>query len=238
MNQNVNIFKSGTLQKPKGCSFYSMTNCDENTKKPMCDEQAKWQGPGGGRSTFYTTWSFYAIIFGSIIVIPFLLLSKFTHLGNNKIFTYILLSLLIGIAINSIGVAVTSQALVVDWKPVSGIPGKESLIREKWVEWFTKLNIRVHLIPVIASIFILILITKIPYKVSCHQLMITSIVLPVIFFFIWASIPVPISPNSKQSTNIFNKASYVYNKPTLLVESTLPITIILITILYVYFCKQ
>ena len=46
------------LQTDKGedsPSFFKV----EKTCKP--DDSAKWKGPGGGASSFYTTWSFYAI---------------------------------------------------------------------------------------------------------------------------------------------------------------------------------
>jgi hypothetical protein len=226
-----------SLEKPAGCSFFYIDKCGKDNK-PLCNEKSKWQGPGGGKNKYYTTWSYYAIILASIIVVPFYFLAKFTNLANSKLFIFIMLSLLIGIAINSIAVGVTSQCLVAEWKPVSGKEDEESLIREKWVEWFTKTNIRAHLVPVLLSILILIIITKIPYNFTSNNLIMSSILVPVIYFFIWDITPIPIKENSKQTTNIFNKPKYVYNNPSFYVEMTLPLTVILLTIMYIKLCKQ
>jgi hypothetical protein len=62
-------FKDELLSQSKSdCNFY-------NIKGTTCDKNAVWKGPGGGKSSFYTTWSYYSIIVATIAA---LLLSPYS----------------------------------------------------------------------------------------------------------------------------------------------------------------
>ena len=230
-NENISC-KNDPCNKSCTPSFFKQNSC-------TCSPKAKWKGPGGGPLSFYTTWSFYAIF--AIIFITFIgggLLS-FTKLSKSNVASYIILALIIGFAANSIAVGITSQILVdYNWKPLSGKDTDKTAISESWVKKFNLLNLKVHLLPVLISIIILICIVKIPWTGSKHWLYIISCIVPILFFFIWACIPIPVSEGSNTKSTPFNKASIVYNNPSIPIELTLPISIFIIIALFVFAAKK
>ena len=205
-------------------------------KKPVYPiGKAKWKGPGGGKAAFYTTWSFYGIIAATIftvILVPLLfLIPKFS---SSEFGSTLCLALVIGFAVNSLAVALTSQFLLnFNWKPLD--PNNRTAADEKWIEKLNNINAKVHLLPIILSLFILTLIISVPWKGNKTILYFGSCLVPIVFFSIWLIVPVPTSPdkNNKTETKPWNKIAHVYNFPSAWIMSLLPIGIILATILYV-----
>jgi hypothetical protein len=157
---------------------------------------------------------------------------------QNKYVSTALLGLLIGFAANSIGVGVVSQLLVTENKPlVTSKTGEPPLITQDWLTYFNKLNSRVHLVPVLFAILILLLVIRIPCSASPGILACTSIAIPVVFFFIWACVPIPTHAGSKEHTTPFNKAAVVYKSPPFSIEGFLPAAILLVTVLTVYVAR-
>ena len=226
--------------KPKSCSFFSEV-CTNG--KATCLPDADFEGPGGGSSAFYTTWSYYAILIATFIVLPVTLLlanlpGTKEFWKQNKYVSTILLGILIGFAVNSIGVGIVSQLLVTENKPlVSTKSGKLPLVTQDWLKYFNKLNSRVHLVPVLFAILILLLVIRIPCSTSSSVLICTSIAIPVVFFFIWACVPIPVSTGSKEHTTPFNKSAVVYNSPPFSLEGFLPAAIVIVTVLTVYVAR-
>lgn len=235
---DVSIMPVGS--KPKSCSFFSEV-CTNG--KVTCLPDANFQGPGGGSGAFYTTWSFYAILIATFIVLPVtLLLTKLPGTKEfwkqNKYISTILLGILIGFSANSIGVGVVSQLLVTENKPlVSTKTGKSPLITQDWLTYFNKLNSRVHLVPVLFAILILLLVIRIPCSTLPSVLMCTSIAIPVVFFFIWACVPIPVRTGSKEHTTPFDKAAVVYKSPPFSIEGFLPAAIVIVTVITVYVAR-
>ena len=95
-------------------------------------------------------------------------------------------------------------------------------------------NINSHLVPVLFSILLLGAITSVPWSGSKKYLYILSCFVPLIFFIIWCSIPVK---NKKHKLCFGKKISKIYNNPSLITQSTLPITILLSGALYVFIMR-
>ena len=235
MEQNQRVASHAT--KPVGCSFFKSDVCDDN--KPECDGAATWQGPGGGSASFYTTWSYYAVLLCTFIILPVVwFVATKTRAKHSRTFSYITMPILIGIAANSIGVGIVSQLLITrNWKPLSK-SGNPVLIKEQWVKWFTSLNTTVHLTPVLLSLLILLCVTPMPWSGTKPIMILISILVPVLMFCVWAAVPVPVSVGSTRKTSFFNKAAHVYNAPSFAIESALPIAIILVSVLYVVVIKK
>jgi hypothetical protein len=197
------------------------------------DPNAIWKGPGGGKSAFYTTWSYIALAVTCIFAIIFIpILRTNSKLASSK-FSIIGIALIIGFAVNSVAVAVTSQAMLdFSWKPID--PNNDVLITEKWVKDFNKLNVTIHIFPLIFSLILLASIITVPWSGDKKTLYIISCAIPIIYLIIWSCVPVPIKKGSDKKTNPFNKPSVVYNSPQLSVEILLPVTILLVCALYVY----
>jgi hypothetical protein len=195
----------------KPCTLFDMDNCV---------------------SSFYTTWSFTAIIltlFFAIIMIP--LFHNFEKLSSSVISSYIVFSIIIGFSINSIAVAVSSQILIgTSWKKFE--KNKGDIINLKFVEKFTNENIKMHLIPVIISLLLLFLITNVPWSGKKIYLYITSCLVPIVFFFVWASKSIPDGKNHK--TTILNKSKIIYDQPDLITKISLPLTVLLGTAFYIF----
>ena len=131
------------------------------------------------------------------------------------------LSMIIGFAVNSIGVAVTAQLLLAfNWKPLD--PDTEIAVAERWTKKLTTTNIKVHLFPVLISIALLAAVITIPWCNKKISLWLCSIAVPAIFFFIWACVPVAVEEGSSKKTTVLNKAKVVYNRPNALVMLSLP----------------
>lgn len=198
------------------------------------DPNADWVGPGGGPSEFYTTWSYFGILticVFALITIP--LLHKIPKLSASKIASTIILAIIIGFAANSIGVAVASQGLLdFNWKPLD--PHANVAISEKWVKMLNKINLRVHLFPVLLALGLLAAVVTVPWSGSKLYLYLGACAVPVLFFLIWVCVPIPVKKGSSQKTTPLNKASVVYNTPPFTIEGLLPLTIIIIVLLYVY----
>ena len=116
-----------TLRSTEDKPFYFEKTCTPNQK-------ATWKGPGGCPASFYTTWSFYGIIAATIftlILVPLLfMLPKFS---NSEFMSTFCLALVIGFAVNSLAVALTSQFLLnFNWKPLD--PNNRTAADEKWIE--------------------------------------------------------------------------------------------------------
>ena len=221
------------IAQPAKCT--TSDNCDFfylDRSKP--DPNARWIGAGGGPAEYYTTWSYYAIIsvcIFTLIAIP--LMWKVPKLSSSKIASIIILAIIIGFAANSLAVAVTAQGLIsFNWKPLD--QHARVAISEKWVKRFNNINLKVHLFPVLLSMVLLAAVVTVPWTGSKLHLYLASCAIPIIFFFIWACVPIPIHKGSSQKTNPFNKASTVYNSPPLSVELLLPLMIFLVVLLYVY----
>jgi len=222
------IMSQTTLSK-SGCDFYTLEGA-------TCDKNAVWKGPGGGKSSFYTTWSYYAIIVSTIaalFIIP--LFHRVPSLKNSPLMAYTLLAILVGFAANSMAVAVASQGLLgFDWHHLDPTQDGEVLITEEWVKTMNKVNITVHLIPLILSIIILFLVINVPWSGNKRTLVLASCFVPIVLFTIWVCVPVPVKPGSSKKTTPFTKVEVVYDKSSPIIESFLPITIIFICVLYVY----
>ena len=204
----------------------------QDTCKP--DERARWVGPGGGPTAFYTTWSFYAIIatvLFSCIALP--ILHMVPKAARSKPISIIILALIVGFAANSIGVAITAQMLLsFNWKPLD--PTTEIAVAEKWAKNLTTTNIKVHLVPAAISLLLLAAVITVPWCQKKTILWISSIVIPTLFFGIWSCVPVPFEKGSIKKTTIFNKAARVYNHPSALIMLSLPAAVISAAALYVY----
>ena len=221
------ITKKVSCDTTDSCNFFY-----QDYSEP--DPNAQWVGPGGGPSEFYTTWSYFAILsvcVFALITIP--LLHKIPKLSSSKIVSTIILAIIIGFAANSIGVAITSQGLLdFNWKPLD--PDANVAISEKWVKMLNKINLRVHLFPVILALGLLAAVVTVPWSGSKLYLYLVSCAIPVLFFIILVCVPIPVKKGSSQKTNPLNKASVVYNTPSFTIEALLPLTIIVIVLLYVY----
>lgn len=221
------ISKTAECTTPDNCDFFY-----QDQSKP--DPNAKWVGPGGGPAQFYTTWSYFAIIAVSVfaaVAIP--LMWKVPKLSSSKVFSTIILAVIIGFAANSLGVAVTAQGLLdFNWKPLD--PHARVAISEKWVKMLNRINLKVHLFPVLLSLALLAAVVTVPWTGSKTHLYLAACAVPVIFFFIWACVPIPVSKGSSKKTNPFNKASVVYNSPPFSIEVLQPLTIFIMALLYVY----
>jgi len=198
------------------------------------DPNAQWSGPGGGPAQFYTTWSYFAIIaVACLAVLGVLLLHKSKRIASSKVASIIILAVIIGFAANSLAVAVTSQGLLnFNWKPLD--PHARVAVSEKWVKTLSKINLKVHLFPVLLSLALLAAVVTVPWSGKKLHLYIVACAIPVLFFFIWACVPIPVSKGSSKKTNPFNKASVVYNSPPFSIEVLQPLTIFIMALLYVY----
>lgn len=205
----------------------------EKGAKP--DPNVKWSGPTNP-SAYFTTWSYYAIIatlFFAVISIP--ILYKYKNLQSSR-FAILILAIIIGFSANTLAVGATSQGLMnYNWRPLD--PNNPVLVKEEWLVKFNRKNLKVHLIPVIISIFLLVLITAAPWKGSKVELFCLSVFIPIIFFMIWLCVPVAKKKGSKEKTNPFNKASIVYSSPPIFIELLQPLVIILMCAAYVYIIR-
>ena len=217
-----------SLRTTEDQPFFFETQCG----KP--NENAKWRGPGGGPSSFYTTWSFWAIIATTIftlLIVPLLFfVPKFS---NSELMSSLSLAIIIGFAVNSLAVALTSQFLLnFNWKPLD--PNNRTAADENWIKKLNNINAKVHLLPIILSLFILTLIIKAPWKGNKTILYFASCLVSVIFFIVWLCVPVPVSPdNKKDKTRPWNKIAYVYNFPDAWIMGLFPVAIVFGTVLFV-----
>ena len=220
------MFKN-SLQTKNGPDFYYKHGATP-------DPNAKWVGPGGGPSSFYTTWSYYAIIAtGIFATISFAILHRFPSVAKSKVWSIVILGLVIGFATNTMGVGIVSQALLTsNWKPLD--PKHEVLVTESWAQKLNKINLRVHLIPILLALVLLCAVVTVPWSGSKFHLYIASCVVSTVFFFVWSLVPVPISPTSNKKTNPFTKVSTVYSSPSVPIELLLPASILLFSGLYVF----
>ena len=219
--------------KPTDCTFYSK-KCTNG--ELTCIPDSDFKGPGGGSSKFYTTWSFFAILVVLIVVLPgaYITSDWLPNKWNNKLISGAFLAVLIGFAANSVGVGVTSQFLVTKGKPlVQTQNGELPLITQEWLKWFNELNSKVHLVPVLLSLFIIVMVGRLPWSGGSLELILPAVIIPVVFFFIWALVPIPKEKGSKEMTTPWNKASVVYNSPPFSIEAWLPICIFLVVVLTV-----
>ena len=221
------ITGSSTCSSTSDCDFFF-----QDTAKP--DPKATWGGPSGGPSEFYTTWSYYAIIAVCIFAVFGIgLLHTSSRVASSKVASIAILAVIVGFAANSLAVAVTAQGLLsFNWKPLD--PNDRVAISEKWVKKLNNMNLNVHLMPALLALVLLAAVVTVPWSGKKLHLYLTACVVPVIFFFIWACVPIQVSKGSKKKTTPFNKASVVYNYPSLPIELLLPLTIFIVTLLYVY----
>ena len=164
---------------PNACDFFY-----QDSAKP--DPDAKWVGPGGGPSAFYTTWSYFAIIavcVFALVAIP--VLWKIEKVSSCKVASTAILAVIIGFAANSLAVAVTSQGLLnFNWKALD--PKAPVAVSETWVKKLNRINLTVHLFPVLLSLVLLALVVTVPWSGEKSHLFFASVAIPVMFFFIWA----------------------------------------------------
>ena len=198
------------------------------------DPDAKWVGPGGGSSSFYTVWSFYAIIatlvFG-VVAIP--LMHKFKTLNESKVASYLIIAVIIGFAANSIGIAVTSQSLLMfNWK---GLDSERPVaVSESWMTNITDENLKVHILPIIASLILLAGVVTVPWNGNRRVLWACSFAVPLLFFVVWSCVPIQVRKYSETKTKPWNKVNVVYNYPSAPIQLALPVSVILFSALMIY----
>lgn len=208
----------------------------EKIQKDKKDKETKsdvWKGPGGGASSFYTTWSFYAIVAATCFTIITSIIFTFSpNLTKNEFFTTLCLAIMIGFAVNSIAVAVTSQFLLnLSWKPVKSKCRKAT--DERWIKKLNKINATVHLVPVILALFILTMTINMKWNGDKTILYFASAIVPILYFTIWLCIPVPKNKGSEEMTDFTNKVVYVYNYPSTWIMGLMPVTVALATFMFV-----
>lgn len=203
----------------------------EDTCKP--DNSAKWKGPGGGASSFYTTWSFYAIIAATCFTVIMGIIFAFSpKLASCEWFSTLCLALMIGFAVNSLAVAVTSQFLLnFNWKPLN--PKSRTAADENWIKKLNNINATVHLLPVILALVILTITINMKWTGNKTILYFAAVCVPIIYFTIWLCIPVPKSKGSSEQTNFTNKVAYVYNFPSTWIMGLMPIVVALAAFTFV-----
>ena len=220
------MFQHELQEKKDSPTFYV-----EDTCKP--DSTAKWKGPGGGASSFYTTWSFYAIIAATCFTVIMGIIFAFSpKLASCEWFSTLCLALMIGFAVNSLAVAVTSQFLLnFNWKPLN--PQSRTAADENWIKKLNNINATVHLLPVILALVILTITINMKWSGNKTILYFAVLSVPIIYFTIWLCIPVPKNKGSSEMTNYTNKVAYVYNFPSTWIMGLMPIAAVLATFTFV-----
>ena len=220
------MFQDKLQEKKDSSTFYV-----EETCKP--DNAAKWRGPGGGASSFYTTWSFYAIIAATCFTVIMGIIFAFSpKLASCEWFSTLCLALMIGFAVNSLAVAVTSQFLLnFNWKPLN--PNSRTAADENWIKKLNNINATVHLLPVILALVILTITINMKWTGNKTILYFAAVCVPIIYFTIWLCIPVPKSKGSSEQTNFTNKVAYVYNFPSTWIMGLMPIVVALAAFTFV-----
>ena len=108
---------------------------------------------------------------------------------------------MIGFAVNSIAVAVTSQFLLnLSWKPEESKSRKAT--DERWIKKLNKINATVHLVPVILALFILTMTINMKWNGDKTILHFASALVPILYFTIWLCIPVPKNKGSDEMTDL------------------------------------
>ena len=214
--------------KDKDPSFFKEKTCTP-------DNSATWKGPGGGASSFYTTWSFYAIIAATCFAVLMGIVFAFSpKLARTEWFSTLCLAIMIGFAVNSLAVAVTSQFLLnFNWKPLNPDPTARTAADEKWIKKLNNINATVHLLPIILALVILTITIRMRWKGNKTILYFVALSVPIIYFTIWLCIPVPKSKESNEMTNFTNKVAYVYNYPSTWIMGLMPIAAALCTFMFV-----
>jgi hypothetical protein len=188
-------------------------------------------------SSYYTTWSFYAIIYTTIfavIIIP--IFRKYKYMNSSSILSYMVLSIIIGFSINSIAVAIASQYLL-DEQIEKKIEQKieEKQFSPKYVKEVTSSNLKHHLLPVILSLFLLIIITSVPWSGNKYILFILSCLVPFLFILIWSC--VSIKTKNNKHVNFINKTNVMYDNPNNISKILLPLNIIVFSAFYVFIIR-
>jgi hypothetical protein len=200
------------------------------------DSAARWKGPGGGPSIYFTTWSYYGIIATAIfamVAIPALYLIP--RLSHSRIVSSLIVMLITGFAVNSLAVAVTSQGLLSwDWKPLD--PKAQVAISEDWVIKLTKVNATVHLIPTLLSLVLLSGLVTVPWSGSKRDIYIGACIIAAVFFFIWLCTPI-YDKSVERNTTPLNKIQTVYNSPPAYLAAIQPVSILCFALLFVYILR-
>ena len=174
-----------------------------------------WKGPGGGPSSFYTTWSFWAIIGAlglSILCLPIVHLKKMKRSTKHGLAAFIIV-ILIGFCANSVGVGLASQLLMKKgFQDVSTLGNQPISIRGSWVEGVIGLNAKVHLLPIVFVFIGIFILSTLPFTGNKIHIFLLSMLLPIAMFLAWLVTPVPIE-NSDSKTTPLNKINIVYNNP-------------------------
>jgi hypothetical protein len=231
----LNFFRS-IISKNKNCPnhvYYAQSN--------LCAKNIKWKGPGGGASSFYTTWSFFLnfIILGlGIIVLIFHLIAPHNNIKN--IMANIMTPGIIGIIANIIGVFLVAQLLIsYEWSIQDTNPNERQddglAVSNSFIISVNKINFIYHQLPVLFIIPLIFILYAIKSKITTKTI-IYALIFIAAFFIIWDVIPVNKTSDGSipGKTNPLDKPKYVYNYPPLWLMVLLPITWVVICFLFYF----
>jgi hypothetical protein len=175
----------------------------DNDGKLVCDAKNSWAGPGGGPSSFYTTWNYYFSFFNLFLAFFF----PGVRLG---VFSGVTVAL--GSFVSSATVFVVAQ-LLLGWN--SGLKDdKDGLMKIEFANKIDQINAQYHAVPMLVSIVAVLIqasFSKGSFLSCCNPIMIA---IPAgILFGVWLNTPVPVSKDSDENTTFRNKVNVVYNFP-------------------------
>ena len=158
-----------------------------------------------GASSFYTTWSFYAILAATCFAVLMGIIFAFSpKLARTEWFSTLCLAIMIGFAVNSLAVAVTSQFLLnFNWKPLN--PNSRTAADEKWIKKLNNINATVHLLPVILALVILTITIRMRWKGNKTILYFAALSVPIIYFTIWLCVPVPEKQRNQRNDKFYKQ---------------------------------
>lgn len=191
-----------------------------------CDPASTFPVPADGSSAFFTTWSLFAVLVSSLLLLVALILKACFpfKLGT---YMWVVLGLLAMPAVNSVGVLWASQLLLaLNLKLSTDDPQDMHSISQPLLGFITSVNFKSHILPGLIGVLTLLACPKPRTNRTRCVFGLALVVFLVVFVGLWMAVPATTSDDNQ----VFgiDKINYVYNNPPLWIFGTQVVVALLV----------
>ena len=213
-----------------------MSTCTGIVVGGQCDPASTFPVPADQTGAFFTTWSLFAVIVASLLLLlglsvkaclPF----KSAKTDNLPWYAWIVIGLLAMPAVNSIGVLWASQLLLaLNLKLSTKDPQDMHSISQPLLGFITSVNFKSHVLPGLIAVLALLACPKPRSNKTRCVFGLALLFFLVVFVALWLAVPAVTSDN--QQVFGIDKINYVYNNPPLWIFGTqVVVTLLVIALL-------
>ena len=210
-----------------------MSTCTGIVAGGECDPASTFPVPADGSGAFFTTWSLFAVIAATFLLLVALFvktclcLKKNTKHENLPWYTWVVWGLLVMPAVNSIGVLWASQLLLaLNLKLSTQNPQEMHSISQPLLGFITSVNFKSHILPGLIGALALLAAPKPRTTKTRCVFGLALVFFLIVFVGLYLAVPAT-TPDNHQVFGI-DKINYVYNNPPLWIFGTQVVVALLV----------